>query len=94
MLENERSARDLIERIKIATSDAQAKELANLAVSEIGDAIEVLVGGGLHRKAQKHFASAAVSAVNAASNTGARRIEHANKALGLLKEARNDIIAP
>src|SRR5688572_12369360 len=58
VLENERSARDLINRIKIATSQAQAKELANLANSEILDAIEVLVGGGLHRKAQKEFFNA------------------------------------
>jgi hypothetical protein len=94
VLENERSARDLIERIKIATSDAQAKELAFLAVSEIDDAIEVLVGGGLHRKAQKEFAKASDSAIKAASNTGARRIEHANRALGFLTNAKNDIIAP
>jgi hypothetical protein len=31
----------------------QARELADLAISEIDDATEVLVGGGLHRKAQK-----------------------------------------
>src|SRR5688572_8273512 len=81
VLENERSARDLIDRIKIATSQAQAKELADLALAEIDDAIEVLEGGGLHRKAQKEFAKARGNAQKAgdAPNAG-QRITEANKA--------------
>ncbi len=95
VLENERSARDLIDRIKIATSQAQAQELSNLAVAEIDDAIEVLVGGGLHRTAQKEFNKArgnAIKAGNAA--TASQRITEANKALANLTTAKNDIIDP
>lgn len=95
VLENERSARDLIDRIKIATSTAQATELANLAVSEIDDAIEVLVGGGLHRKAQKEFIKARGNAQKAGSMSNAnQRITEANKALANLTTAKNDIIDP
>ena len=95
VLENERSARDLINRMKVATSQAQAKELGNLANSEILDAIEVLVGGGLHRKAQKEFFNAGVD-VHAAGDaaTVTDRVALANKALTHLANARNDIIAP
>jgi hypothetical protein len=95
VLENERSARDLIDRIKIATSQTQAKELAVLALAEIEDAIEVLEGGGLHRKAQKEFLKAhgAVQKAAAAS-TVTQRIEAANRALVNLKEARADIVNP
>ncbi|HET6892297.1 MAG TPA: hypothetical protein VFH31_14440, partial [Pyrinomonadaceae bacterium] len=93
VLENERSARDLIDRIKIATSTAQATELANLAVSEIDDAIEVLQGGGLHRKAQKEFLKARGNAQKAGSmNSPSGRITEANKALANLTTAKNDII--
>ncbi|HKY43820.1 MAG TPA: hypothetical protein VJM50_12075 [Pyrinomonadaceae bacterium] len=95
VLENERSARDLIERIKIATSSAQAKELADLAVSEIDDAMEVLVGGGLHRKAQKEFNKARGNAIKAgAASNASGRITEANKALANLTTAKNDIIDP
>ena len=95
VLENERSARDLINRMKIATSQAQAKELGNLATSEILDAIEVLVGGGLHRKAQREFFNAGVDVHNAAEAlTVTDRVAFANKALTHLTAAKNDIIAP
>ena len=95
VLENERSARDLIDRIKIATSSAQAKELADLAVSEIDDAMEVLVGGGLHRKAQKEFNKARGNAIKAGNaNSASGRITEANKALANLTTAKNDIIDP
>ena len=95
VLENERSARDLINRMKIATSQAQAKELSNLANSEILDAIEVLVGGGLHRKAQREFFNAGVD-THAAGEAGTvtDRVALANKALAHLTTAKNDIIAP
>ncbi len=95
VLENERSARDLIDRIKIATSQAQAEELANLALAEIDDAIEVLEGGGLHRKAQKEFQKARGNAQKAGSLSNAsQRITEANKALANLTTAKNDIIDP
>ena len=95
VLENERSARDLIERIKIATSSAQAKELADLAISEIDDAFEVLVGGGLHRKAQKEFVKARGNAQKAGDASSASgRVTEANKALANLTTAKNDIIDP
>ena len=95
VLENERSARDLIDRIKIATSQAQAQELANLAVAEIDDAIEVLEGGGLHRRAQKEFDKARGNAQKAGSAANAsQRITEANKALANLTTARADIIDP
>ncbi len=95
VLENERSARDLLNRVKIATSAGQANELADLAVAEITDAVEVLVGGGLHRKAQKEFFKAGVAAHEAGNaSTSAERINLANKALGFLTAAKNDIIAP
>jgi hypothetical protein len=95
VLENERSARDLIDRIKIATSQAQAQELANLATSEIDDAIEVLVGGGLHRKAQKEFNKARGNAQKAGSASNAsQRITEADKALANLTVAKNDLIDP
>lgn len=95
VLENERSARDLINRMKIATSQAQAKELANLAISEIQDAVEVLVGGGLHRRSQKEFFRAGVNAHDAAEAlTVTERVSIANKALNNLTAAKNDIIAP
>lgn len=95
VLENERSARDLIERIKVATSVAQAQELSALALAEIDDATEVLVGGGLHRKAQKDFAKARRNAKQAgdAPNTS-QRVFEANQALGFLTSARADIIDP
>ena len=86
---------DLLNRVKIATSNAQGKELADLAVSEIDDAIEVLVGGGLHRKAQKEFNKArgnAIKAGNASNASG--RITEANKALANLDTAKADIIDP
>ena len=95
VLENERSARDLIDRIKIATSSTQAKELAALAVSEIDDAMEVLVGGGLHRKAQKEFNKARGNAIKAGdANSASGRVTEANKALANLTVAKNDIIDP
>lgn len=94
-LENERSARDLINRLKVAVSQEQAKELSLLAISEIEDAIEVLVGGGLHRIAQNQFAHAreAAEAAGKATTLG-ERLNAAEKALGGLAGARNDIIAP
>ena len=95
VLENERSARDLLNRVKIATSNAQGKELADLAVAEIDDAIEVLVGGGLHRKAQKEFNKARGNALKAGNATSASgRITEANKALANLDTAKADIIDP
>ena len=95
VLENERSATDLINRLKVATSQGQAKELAGLAISEIDDAIEVLVGGGLHRTAQKEFALARAATIEAASATNLNdRILLATKALERLAAARADIIDP
>jgi len=95
VLENERSARDLIDRIKIATSAAQAKELADLAVAEIDDAIEVLEGGGLHRKSQKEFNKARGNAIKAGAATSASsRVTEANKALANLTVAKGDIVDP
>jgi hypothetical protein len=95
VLENERSARDLIDRIKIATSPAQAKELADLAVAEIDDAIEVLEGGGLHRKSQKEFFKARGNAQKAGAATSASsRVTEANKALANLTVAKADIVDP
>ena len=69
--------------------------LADLAVAEIDDAIEVLEGGGLHRKAQKEFDKArgnTQKAGDAANASG--RITEANKALANLTIAKNDIIDP
>ena len=95
VLENERSARDLLNRVKIATSNAQGKELADLAVAEIDDAMEVLVGGGLHRKAQKEFDKARGKAIKAGNaNSASGRITEANKALANLDTAKADIIDP
>ncbi len=95
VLENERSARDLIDRIKVASNQNQASTLADLAISEIDDAIEVLVGGGLHRKAQKDFTRARRNARMAGDAPNAnQRISEANQALGFLTQAKNDIIAP
>ncbi|HXQ71282.1 MAG TPA: hypothetical protein VN844_12380 [Pyrinomonadaceae bacterium] len=95
VLENERSARDLINRIKIATSQSQAEELAILAMSEIDDAIQVLEGGGLHPKAQKDFKKARKNAKQAGdATTASARIAEANMALGFLTSARADIIDP
>lgn len=95
VLENERSARDLLNRIKIATSQAQAKELAELAIAEIDDASEVLIGGGLHRRAQKEFHKARGNAQKAGSASNAsQRISEANKALANLTTAKADIIDP
>lgn len=95
VLENERSARDLLNRAKLATSNAQGKELADLAVAEIDDAMEVLVGGGLHRKAQKEFNKARGNAIKAGSASNAsQRITEANKALANLDTAKADIVDP
>lgn len=95
VLENERSARDLINRIKIATSQSQAEELALLAMSEIDDAIQVLEGGGLHPKAQKEFKKARRNAKQAGeATTLSGRIAEANMALGFLTSAKADIIDP
>ncbi|HEX7773033.1 MAG TPA: hypothetical protein VF435_11475, partial [Pyrinomonadaceae bacterium] len=95
VLENERSARDLIDRIKIATSQPQAQELASLALAEIDDAIEVLEGGGLHRKAQKEFNKARGNALKAGNASNAsQRVSEANKALANLDTAKADIIDP
>ena len=88
-------ARDLIDRIKIATSQAQAQEPANLAIADIDDAIEVLEGGGLHRKAQKEFDKARGNTIKAGNATNAsQRITEANKALANLTTAKNEIIDP
>ncbi len=79
VLENERSARDLINRIKIATNNSQIDTLAALAISEIDDAIEVLVGGGLHKKAQNQFNKAKKNVQMAAdAATTADKIAEAN----------------
>jgi hypothetical protein len=95
VLENERSARDLINRIKIATNSTQIQTLADLAISEIDDANEVLVGGGLHRAAQKAFTRARRNVRMAAdATTSSQKITEANQALNNLTAARNDIIAP
>jgi len=95
VLENERSARDLINRIKISTSQSQALELANLAMSEIDDAIQVLEGGGLHPSAQKDFKKARKNAKQAGdATTVSQRIAEANMALGFLTSAKADIIDP
>jgi hypothetical protein len=94
VLENERSTRDLVNRMKVA-SNAQNKELGALALSEIDDAIEVLVGGGLHRRAQRNFEQArrnVEAAINASTLT--LRIDALNKALNNLTMAKNDIVAP
>ena len=94
VLENERSTRDLVNRAKVASS-AQNKELGALAISEIDDAIEVLVGGGLHRRAQRNFDQARKNVQNAIdAGTLSQRIEHLNKALNNLQMARNDIVQP
>jgi hypothetical protein len=69
--------------------------LADLAISEIDDANEVLVGGGLHRTAQKDFVRARRNVRMAAdATTSSQKISEANQALGFLTSARNDIIAP
>ena len=95
VLENERSARDLINRLKVATNDNQIETLAELAIAEIDDAIEVLVGGGLHRKAQKEFTRAKRNVRMAAdATTNIQKISEANQALGFLTSAKNDIIDP
>ena len=95
VLENERSARDLINRIKIATNTTQIQTLADLAISEIDDANEVLVGGGLHRTAQRAFTRARRNVRMAAdATTSSQKVFEANQALTNLTQARNDIIAP
>jgi hypothetical protein len=95
VLENERSARDLINRLKIATNENQIDTLADLAISEIDDAVEVLVGGGLHRRAQKEFTRARRNVRMAAdATTSTQKIAEANQALGFLTTARADIIDP
>ncbi len=95
VLENERSARDLVNRIKIATNNSQIDTLAALAISEIDDAIEVLVGGGLHKKAQNQFNKAKKNVQMAAdATTSADKIAEANQALNNLQGARDNIIAP
>jgi hypothetical protein len=93
-LENERSTRDLVNRMKVASS-AQNKELGAIALSEIDDAIEVLVGGGLHRRAQRNFEQARKNVQNAIdAGTLSQRIEFLNKALNNLTMAKNDILDP
>ena len=94
VLENERSTRDLVNRMKVA-SNAQNKELGVLALSEADDAIEVLVGGGLHRRAQKNFDQAKKNIQSAIdASTLAQRIDQLNKALNNLQMAKNDIVSP
>ena len=94
VLENERSTRDLANRMRVASA-SQNKELGVLALSEIDDAIEVLVGGGLHRRAQRNFEQARrnIEAAIAASTLSAR-IDALNKAANNLTQARNDIVDP
>ena len=95
VLENERSARDLIERLKIANNSNNVAVLGELAMSEIDDAIEVLVGGGLHRTAQKEFRKARRNVRQAVdAGTNAQKIAEANMALGFLTSAKADIINP
>ena len=80
--------------MKVASS-AQNKELGALALSEADDAIEVLVGGGLHRRAQRNFDQAKrniQSAIDASTLT--QRIDQLNKALNNLQMAKNDIVSP
>jgi hypothetical protein len=57
--------------------------------------MEVLVGGGLHRKAQKEFNKARGNAQKAGTMSNAnQRITEANKALANLTTARADIVDP
>jgi hypothetical protein len=59
------------------------------------DAIEVLVGGGLHRKAQRNFEQAQKNTQNAIdAGTLAQRVDFLNKALNNLATARADIVDP
>jgi uncharacterized protein HemY len=95
VLENERSARDLIQRLKDANNHNNVEVLGNLAMSEIDDAIEVLVAGGLHRTAQKEFKKARKNVRQAIdAGTDAQKITEANMALGFLTTAKADIINP
>lgn len=94
VLENERSARDLANRMRVS-SQSQAKELGLLAISEIDDAVEVLNGGGLHPKAQRNFIQAIRNIENAmAASNLTQRIEALNKAANNLTQAKNDIVDP
>jgi hypothetical protein len=87
-LENIRSAIDLEERAKGATSFPQVQELLKLAISEIEDAFEVLDGAALHPKAQGQLNVAAdkAGAVKANHSIAVRNslidesLEHINTA--------------
>ena len=67
--------------------------LADLALSEIDDAIEVLEGGGLHRRAQKGLPKRGATKAGTLANAS-QRITEANKALANLTVAKEDIITP
>jgi cytochrome c peroxidase len=92
VLENIRSAVELEQRAKTASSNAQARELLKLALSEVQDALEVLRGGRLHPEAQRKLEQSAALGVAALipPNANARNAL-IDQAVALLNAARSDL---
>jgi SpoU rRNA methylase family enzyme len=92
VLENIRSSVDLESRAKTATSFSQAKELLELSLTELDDAIEVLNGGHLHPEAQKKLRqAAAIDAVALVTQSSTLRTQLINQAIALKNSARADM---
>jgi hypothetical protein len=91
--ENERSGGEIAKRAKLANL-TQGKELLKLSISEINDAIEVLVGGGLHGEAQTKLRRA-IEFLNQAFNATSvsTRNTRIDQATAQIQAAMNDMIA-
>ncbi|MGH9752180.1 MAG: hypothetical protein ACREA2_05295 [Blastocatellia bacterium] len=89
VLENIRSARDLVVRARNSSNDSISRELARLARAEVEDARKVLNCANLHFKAQRELIEAIVGlAIAEAINTNAIR----NAALDAAKDDLDDAV--
>ena len=95
-LENIRSSIDLLERAKAESRTDPARELLNLAMHELGDAIEVLEAASLHPEAQVKLAQALVPVRTAfeagRGNSHVQRRRLIDEALPSIIAARGDMI--
>lgn len=88
-LENLRSSKDLAKRAtRIRSSDA--RELLMLSISEIGDATDVLKGGGLHPEAQGKL-QRVVTLYESAIRTPGSKNAFIKKGLALTEDALDDL---
>ena len=92
-LENIRSTQSLADRAKLATSSSQARELLQLSLSEIEDAIDVLKCASLHPEARNKLVLAGVQVGIAILTSNKTLRNHViDGALTQLAAARADMV--